>query len=107
MRIIVFISILITSFSVLSQDNKQKKVKIEHADELEGGIHNGKEVRKLRGDVVFSQDGAKMYCDSAYQYAKENSIDAFGRVRIVQGDSMTILGNSLKYNGNTKIAKMK
>lgn len=103
-----FLSIILATLPIFSfsQEKKPQKVKIENADELEGGIHNGQEIRKLRGNVIFSQDGATMYCDSAYQYVKTNSIDAFGKVKILQGDSMTITGNFLTYNGNTKIAKM-
>ncbi|HEX8547333.1 MAG TPA: OstA-like protein, partial [Cytophagaceae bacterium] len=48
-----------------------------------------------------------MYCDSAYQYSKKNGLEAFGHVRIVQGDSVTVTGNTLTYNGDTKNAIVK
>ena len=107
MRLKLLILLLTASIFGFSQEEKKpQKVKIEHADELEGGIVDGKEVRKLRGDVIFSQDSAKMYCDSAYQYSSTNSIDAFGRVKIVQQE-MTITGDFLTYDGNSRIAKMR
>lgn len=104
MRITIFIFVLLLSISSFSQG---QKVKIEHADELEGIVIKGQEVRKLRGNVIFSQDNMKLYCDSAYQYASKNSIEAFGRVKIKQGSDITITGNHLYYDGNTKIAKMR
>ena len=100
---ITILSILLYSFAFA----QEQKVKIEHADELEGAVIKGEEVRKLRGNVLFSQDNMKLYCDSAYQYASKNSIEAFGHVKIEQGDSVTITGKNLTYNGNTKIAKMR
>jgi lipopolysaccharide export system protein LptA len=86
---------------------KKDKIKLDHANELEGDKRNGEKVNILRGNVAFSQKGAKMYCDSAYQYKKRNSIDAFGNVKVNQGDSITLTGNTLNYNGDTKIAIVK
>ncbi|MFL5729793.1 MAG: OstA-like protein, partial [Cytophagaceae bacterium] len=86
---------------------KKDKIKLEHANELEGAPRNGEKVNILRGNVAFSQKGALMYCDSAYHYKKRNSIDAFGNVRINQGDSITLTGNTLNYNGDSKLAIVK
>src|SRR5690606_41554604 len=47
-----------------------------------------------------------MYCDSAYLYASTNSLDAYGHVRIVQGDTINLTGDVLKYNGNTRQARL-
>jgi len=48
-----------------------------------------------------------MYCDSAYFYEKSNSLDAFGHVRFVQGDTLRGYGDKLFYDGNTKLARMR
>ncbi len=47
-----------------------------------------------------------MYCDSAYLYQETNSLDAFGKIRIMQGDSINLTGDFLNYNGNTRQAKV-
>lgn len=83
---------------------KKSKVKIIHAKKLTSAVADGKNVRKLVGDVIFEQDNVRMYCDSAYQYAGKNSFDAFGNIRIEQGDSLELTGELLKYNGNDKKA---
>lgn len=61
----------------------------------------------LRGDVRFRHDSALMYCDSAYFFQNDNSLHAFGNVRLVQGDSLEGFGDVLYYNGNTKLAKFR
>jgi len=62
----------------------------------------------IKGNPVrFRHDNAIMYCDSAYLHSKENSFDAFGNIRIIEGDSIFIYGDLLFYNGNTKLAKLR
>ncbi|MFN6946487.1 MAG: OstA-like protein [Cytophagaceae bacterium] len=86
---------------------KGEKIELVQAEELEGGKVNNEPVRKLRGNVIFKQGDAIMYCDSAYQYTKRNGIDAFGNVRINQGDSIQLTGNKLYYNGDNRRAKVR
>ena len=61
----------------------------------------------LKGNVVFRHEEALMYCDSAYFYEKTNSLDAFGHVRFVQGDTLSGFGDLLFYDGNTRLARMR
>ena len=61
----------------------------------------------LLGNVILVQNKTTIYCDSAYLYKKRNFVEAFGQVRIVEGDSITITGNKLEYDGNTKKAKLR
>lgn len=61
----------------------------------------------LVGNVIFRQDSSYMYCDSAYLYKLTNSLDAFGNVRMEQGDSIFIFADFLNYNGDTKLAKLR
>ena len=107
MRFSILLIILFYSFNTFSQEEKkQQKIHLDKANELEGGVYNGLKIRKLRGDVVFSQDGMKMYCDSAYQYVTTSDVEAFGKVKITQ-DKLIITGNHLKYNSGSKLAKMR
>jgi len=61
----------------------------------------------LYGNVEFSHDSARLYCDSAYLYQNTNSLEAFGNVLVEQGDTLFIYGSYLIYEGDTKIAKMR
>lgn len=99
--IIALVSIL--PFSVMAQ----KKLKLEHADKLSGSRVNGERIDKLNGNVVFVQNKTTIYCDSAYFFKTRNTIEAFGRVRITEGDSVNITAKKLEYDGNTKKAKLR
>ena len=52
---------------------------------MDNSIGNG--VKRLIGNVRLKHEDALMFCDSAYVYSKTNKMDAYGHVRIVQGDS--------------------
>jgi lipopolysaccharide export system protein LptA len=67
--------------------------------------NNTEEVKKLSGDVMMHQGDAYMFCDTAYLYG-ENRLVAIGRVVIKHGDSVTVFGNRLLYDGQTRIAEM-
>lgn len=83
---------------------KKRRIELLHADVLEYDEGLGHKARRLLGHVAFSHEGALMYCDSAYLYAN-NSLDAFSNVRIVKGDSITMVCKVLNYNGETELAK--
>jgi len=89
-----------------SVPGQPSRIEIKNADSFEGDESMGKDVRRLIGNVIFQQDEVMMYCDSAYLYAADNSLDAFGRVRIEQGDSIRLRGDMLKYKGNTRVARL-
>ncbi len=63
-------------------------------------------IQVLRGAVRFRQDNSLLYCDSAYFNEEANSFDAFNNVRIVQGDTLTVYGDYLTYDGNTRMARV-
>lgn len=85
----------------------QKRVRLEEADVLRLGKKDGVQYQRLIGNVVLKQNETTIYCDSAHFYRKENSVEAFGNVRIVEGDSITITGQRLVYNGDDKTAKFR
>lgn len=86
----------------------QKRVQLKNADKLKGKGGDGAErFDRLIGNVILVQNKTTIYCDSAYLYKKRNFVEAFGKVRIVEGDSITITGNKLEYDGNTKKAKLR
>lgn len=61
---------------------------------------------RLLGNVIFKHENTFMYCDSAYMYRDENRIEAFSNVRIKQGDTLSLTGKRLNYDGNTKFAQI-
>ena len=83
---------------------KVNKIEILNANDWISEESNGVRINRLIGNVRLKHDDALMFCDSAYVYKGSNTMDAYSNVRITQGDSLQIFGDSLKYNGNTKVA---
>ena len=82
----------------------QKRVKLKDADVLRSGKGG---FQRLIGNVIFVQNETTIYCDSAHFYRRENSVEAFGNVRIIEGDSIRITGSRLVYSGDNKTAKLR
>lgn len=102
MRLAVWL-ILSLSF-ITAEAQRREKIEILRADALVSANKDGKEAQKLVGDVQFRHQNALMYCDSAYMYRDINSVEAFGSVRINQGDTLNLYGDHLFYDGDTQIA---
>jgi lipopolysaccharide export system protein LptA len=85
----------------------QKTIKLKHADNSIGRTVRGERQDWLVGNVVFVQNQTTIYCDSAKRNKKENSLEAFGNIKITDGDSVTVTSLSLTYDGNKRIAKLR
>jgi lipopolysaccharide export system protein LptA len=93
---------------VNNKDSVPKKmIYIEHADTLSFDKEGLVDAQLLLGNVVFRHDSSYMFCDSAYFYELSNTLEAFGDVRLEQGDTLFIYGNYLHYNGNTQLARIR
>ncbi len=86
---------------------KKYKIRIQNADSLKNGDRNGRKYTKLFGNAHFIHENTIIYCDTAYSFDKTNTMEAIGHVKILQGDSITIIGKKLFYNGNTKLAQFR
>ena len=82
-------------------------VYLDHSNTLSFDQERIADAQILVGNVIFRHDDALMYCDSAYFYETTNSLDAFGHVRFVQGDTLQGFGDLLFYDGNTKLARLR
>ncbi|GJM27613.1 MAG: hypothetical protein DHS20C17_02480 [Cyclobacteriaceae bacterium] len=83
------------------------RIKLERADYLENGVQGDKRFDKVIGNVMFSQKDTRIYGDSAFFFKQENLVEIFGRVRVLEGDSITITGGKLIYQGDQKLAQMR
>ena len=66
----------------------------------------GENIRRLIDDVVFTHEDTRMYCDSAYLYADDNSLRAFSNIVIKVSDTVTIYGDELFYDGDRRWAEL-
>jgi len=85
----------------------QRRVKLKKADNLYGSVKDGQRYDRLIGDVVFVQNKTTIYCDSAHFFKAENRVEAFGRIHIVDGDSIDVTSYGLSYDGNKRIAHLR
>lgn len=107
----------VSIFSILSvcvfaqtQDSlvsKKTKIYLEHANTLSFDKEQNAEAQVLNGDVCFRHDSSYMYCDSAYFFEQNNSLEAFSNVRMEQGDTLFVYGDYLFYDGNTQMAYLR
>jgi len=90
-----------------AQKKNKDRVYLVHADELtfDRWRNNGAQV--LRGHVQFEHDGARLYCDSANYYEPSNSFEAWGNVRMVQGDTLSLTSDFGYYDGNDRMLQAK
>jgi lipopolysaccharide export system protein LptA len=91
------------------QDSLVKNVQIIKADRMDVMTIKGKQINKFKGNVVLKHGGTYFYCDSAYQFNKESKkeLEAFGKITIVQKDSVLLSGNHLLYDTNSQKVSMK
>lgn len=61
----------------------------------------------VSGHVKFRQGATWMYCDSAWYFPVQNRLNAFGHVRMEQGDTLFVYGHRLNYDGMQRIADLK
>ncbi|MDD7657870.1 MAG: OstA-like protein [Bacteroidaceae bacterium] len=90
-----------------SKENSSSQVYLLHADKLYFDDHIRPDAQFLVGNVQFRHDDVLMYCDSALFFKATNSFDAYGHVRMVQGDTLSLTGEILYYNGLDQIARVR
>ena len=83
------------------------KVFLENADSLTASEPTSTEYQVLHGNVRFRRGDMYMFCDSAYFYEKTSSLDAFGHVRMTQGDTLTVNAEILHYYGDQQYAELR
>jgi len=99
----IFILPIFFNFNAFSQE--QEKTKIQYSGNIwEFNKDIYPDGPRILGNVVMSHDSAFLYCDSAYVNEAENKVIAYGNVRIKLSDTLNLYSDSLRYDGNTKIA---
>ncbi|MDE5653836.1 MAG: hypothetical protein K2I48_10325 [Muribaculaceae bacterium] len=82
------------------------KVFLEQADSIIKPAVAGTDRQIVKGNVRFRQMGTWMYCDSAWYFPEQNSLDAFGNVRMEQGDTLFVYADKLFYDGTSRFARL-
>ena len=80
------------------------RVYLIHADVLHYDRYKNPDAQILNGHVAFRHQGATLYCDSAHFYEMSNSFEAFGHVKMYQGDTLSLFSDYAFYDGNEQMA---
>ena len=86
---------------------QKNKIFLENADVLAADYSINPDYQILRGNVKFRKGGMFMWCDSAYFYESSNSLDAFGHVKMQQGDTLFVYADVLYYSGQDELAQLR
>lgn len=107
----IFLGFLLVSADALAQVGQSpvadKVELLPGADSLVGVNVPGQVVRKIYNNVRFRQKGMLMFCDLAIQNVTTNVIEAYGNVRLIQGDTISVRGDTMFYYGNMRQANLR
>lgn len=102
---VAFISLKAQHPPTPQQNERAKIIELRQARLLEK--RSGSDAQILIDSVVLYHEGAYMYCDSAYWYQGNNTFEAFGNVRMEQGDTIFVYGDYLHYDGAAQLARLR
>ena len=92
--------------TVTADSAKNKRIRIINSDLLSYERTGGQSVQKLIGNVEIWHDSTLFYCDSAYHFEDANRLEAYDNVKVIMKDSVTLIGDRLIYDTETKIAEV-
>ena len=78
---------------------QDERIYLDHADSLYYDEFRKHDTQIVRGNVKFRHRGSTLYCDSAYFKQQENTFQAFGHVRLLQGDTLEVRCDTAFYDG--------
>lgn len=87
--------------------NQPDKFFLEKADLLYSNEDWDTTRQVVSGNVKFSKLGMVLFCDSAWYYPQTSSMDAFGHVRMLQGDTIEVKADYIFYDGVTQLARLR
>ena len=87
------------------QKTEDNRVYLIHSDMLSYDQYKNPDAQILNGHVQFKHNGSKLFCDSAHFYEASNSFEAFGNVKMYQGDTLTLFSDYAYYDGNEQMAE--
>ena len=106
---LLFYLLFTTTLALTSiQAQEQKTIEIIYSGflDIREGETPGLKVmtRDDRQQIHVFHEGVDMWCDKALLYSEENFVEAFGNVKMKQGDTINMNAKYVEYSGRTKLA---
>jgi lipopolysaccharide export system protein LptA len=87
---------------------EQQKIQIEYSGFLNFDEENYPDAKVLTRDdlsqIHIIHDGVNMWCDQAIHYSADNFMEAYGNVKMIQGDTINMNAKYVEYSGKTQLA---
>lgn len=87
--------------------SSESMVYLINADEIRFSKRLNPDAQILVGNVIFRHDSMYMHCDSALFFQNKNSFNAYLNIKVEQGDTLFLFGDSLYYDGTTRIIRVR
>ncbi|WP_452220305.1 OstA-like protein [Lacinutrix salivirga] len=104
----IFLFLSLTFLSTIAQAQNNKRIEIREAGfgDIDEEKYPGARIltRSEAGQVHVFHDGIDMWCDQAIIYSKDDFIEAYGNVKMKQGDTINMNANYAEYSGKTQLA---
>lgn len=86
----IFLAIILTFLLVNNSTlgASENRLRLIHADKLEQYVEDGKQVKKLTGNVAFKKGEMELECDLAYWYEEDEEVDFYHNIVITQNNQM-------------------
>ena len=102
------IVVLIVLFSSLSYGQQRRRIQIDTSGFVtkNEAKYPGAFIltRDDMNQVKISHEGVTMWCDQAIHYSAQDFIEAYGNVKINQGDTINMTSKYVEYSGKTQLA---
>ena len=105
LRRLLFVFLMISALLPAEAQRKARKIDYK-ARTLTVGKRDGRKFQKLLNEVVFTQQETTVYCDSSFYFKRQNIMEAYGHVKIVD-DSTVITSEELLYKGDSRDAELR
>ena len=105
---LLYIALFLLAFTVNTQAQERKRIQIEYSGFLDKDKENHPGATILTRDdsqqVHIIHEGINMWCDKAIHYSDDDFIEAYGNVKMKQGDSINMTSKYAEYSGKSKLA---
>lgn len=92
------------SFSLHAQENQKIDYTSDRTSRDNTKYPGALLFTKVQNQVYFIHEGIEVWCDQAIFYEEDDFFRAFGNVKMVQGDTITLTSKYAEYNGITQFA---
>ncbi|WP_055445423.1 OstA-like protein [Lacinutrix himadriensis] len=102
----IYTLLLFFSFAFVQAQQQQIEIKYSGFLEFKEADTPGLKImtRDDSGQIHIIHEGVDMWCDQALLYSNDNFVEAYGNVKMKQGDSINMTSKYVEYSGKTKLA---